>query len=57
MAAQRLSDGVLGMLDKENGVFYTNNGSGSFVAGPPKASDGTTAAGELHIRSWRISRL
>ena len=49
VAAKRLSDGVLGMLDKENGVFYTNNGSGSFVAGPPKASDGTTAAGELHI--------
>ena len=32
VAAKRLSDGVLGMLDKETGVFYTNNGSGAFVA-------------------------
>ncbi len=49
VAAKRLSDGVLGMFDKENGVFYTNKGSGSFVAGPPKASDDNSGAGELHI--------
>ena len=32
--AQRDSDGVLGMYDTVNNVFYTNDGNGSFVAGP-----------------------
>ena len=47
--AQRLSDGVLGMLDKENGVFYVNNGSGAFIAGPYVTEGEATGAGELHI--------
>ena len=32
--AERKSDGVIGMYDVQNGVFYTNAGSGSFSAGP-----------------------
>ena len=32
--AKRNSDGVLGMYDTVNGVFYTNAGTGDFVAGP-----------------------
>ena len=31
---ERNSDNVLGMLDIVNGIFYTNDGSGSFTAGP-----------------------
>lgn len=31
---QRKSDNVVGLYDKVNGVFYTNNGTGSFTAGP-----------------------
>lgn len=31
--AKRVSDGVLGLLDVVNIVFYTNTGSGSFVGG------------------------
>ena len=31
---RRKSDGVLGMYDSITGGFYTNSGSGSFVAGP-----------------------
>ncbi len=49
VAAKRLSDGVLGMLDKENGVFYTNKGSGAFIAGPYATNGSATGAGELHI--------
>ena len=33
-ACYRKSDGVIGMYDKINGVFYTNQGSGSFTKGP-----------------------
>lgn len=32
--ARRESDGVLGMYDLANGQFYTNAGTGDFVAGP-----------------------
>lgn len=32
--ARRDSDSVLGMYDTVNGVFYTNAGSGTFIAGP-----------------------
>lgn len=32
--AERNSDNVLGMYDVINNVFYTNDGSGSFAAGP-----------------------
>lgn len=31
--AKRKSDGVLGMFDKVNNVFYTNAGTGSFIGG------------------------
>ena len=31
--AQRSSDGVIGLLDQVNGVFYTNQGTGTFTAG------------------------
>ena len=31
---RRKSDGVLGMYDSITGGFYTNSGSGSFIAGP-----------------------
>ncbi|MBR0067236.1 MAG: hypothetical protein IJQ00_06540, partial [Kiritimatiellae bacterium] len=48
VAAIRASDRVLGMFDKENGVFYENKGSGTFVAGPVKAS-GVDAAASLHV--------
>ncbi len=47
--AKRLSDGVLGMLDKYNGVFYVNNGSGAFIAGPYATEGEAAGAGELHI--------
>ena len=47
--AKRLSDGVLGMLDKYNGVFYVNNGSGAFIAGPYVTEGEATGAGELHV--------
>ncbi len=47
--AQRLSDGVLGMLDKYNGVFYVNNGSGAFIAGPYATEGEADGAGELHL--------
>lgn len=36
--ARRNSDGVLGMYDAANGAFYTNAGSGSFIAGPSALS-------------------
>jgi hypothetical protein len=32
-ACYRKSDGVIGMYDVENNVFYTNNGSGDFAKG------------------------
>ncbi len=32
--ARRNSDGVLGMYDAVNNVFYTNAGTGTFIAGP-----------------------
>ena len=32
--AQRKSDGVLGLYETENGVFLTNSGTGTFIAGP-----------------------
>lgn len=32
--AERKSDGVYGMYDVQNSTFYTNAGSGSFIAGP-----------------------
>ena len=38
VAVKRLSDGELGMFDRRNGVFYVNNGSGTFIAGPVKKS-------------------
>ena len=31
--AERKSDGVLGLYEEVNGVFYTNNGTGDFVSG------------------------
>ncbi len=34
LPALRNSDGVVGMYDTENNVFYTNAGSGEFIAGP-----------------------
>ena len=37
--ARRNSDDVLGLYDTVNNVFYTNSGSGSFVAGPVGACD------------------
>ena len=33
---KRNIDGVLGMYDRLNDVFYTNRGSGNFIAGPEK---------------------
>ena len=32
--AERKSDGVLGLYDADNGIFLTNNGTGTFTAGP-----------------------
>ncbi len=32
--ARRDSDGVIGMYDTVNNVFYTNQGTGTFIAGP-----------------------
>ena len=32
--AKRNSDGVVGLYDTVNNVFYTNSGTGSFIAGP-----------------------
>ena len=49
VAAKRLSDGVLGMLDKENGVFYTNNGSGAFIAGDYTANAEAAAFGSSGV--------
>lgn len=34
LPARRISDGVLGMYDTVGDSFYTNSGSGTFVAGP-----------------------
>lgn len=31
------SSGAVGLYDRENGVFYTNEGSGAFIAGPEVA--------------------
>lgn len=31
---KRISDGAIGLYDKVNGLFYENNGTGSFGAGP-----------------------
>lgn len=39
MPARRLADNVLGMWDKVNKVFYTNAGTGTFVAGPAVYSE------------------
>jgi hypothetical protein len=36
MPAKRKSDNVIGMFDKVTKKFYTNSGSGTFVAGPSK---------------------
>ena len=49
VAAKRLSDGVLGMLDKENGVFYTNTGSGTFIAGGYAVQSGAAAFGSSGV--------
>jgi hypothetical protein len=32
---QRKSDSALGLYDIVNKIFYTNSGTGSFIAGPP----------------------
>ena len=44
--ARRLSDNAIGLLDQVQGVFYTNAGAGSFLAGPMRPTDG---AGEFHL--------
>lgn len=36
MPAKRTSDGVLGLYDLVTKQFYTNNGTGTFIAGPEK---------------------
>lgn len=36
--AKRAVDGVLGLYDTVNNVFYTNSGSGNFIAGPMAVS-------------------
>ena len=40
--SKRISDGVIGLYDKENDVFYTNAGTGTFTAGAeiPQTFDG-----------------
>jgi hypothetical protein len=38
--AKRAKDSVLGLYDTVNGIFYTNTGSGSFVAGPAAVGQG-----------------
>lgn len=32
--AQRIEDGAVGLYDKVSGLFYENNGTGTFGAGP-----------------------
>lgn len=49
VAAKRLSDGVLGMIDKENGVFYTNKGSGAFIAGDYVVNEEAAAFGSSGV--------
>lgn len=49
VAAKRLSDGVLGMIDKENGVFYTNKGSGAFIAGDYVVNEEASAFGSSGV--------
>jgi hypothetical protein len=34
LPARRISDGVIGLYDIINNQFYTNAGSGNFIAGP-----------------------
>ena len=40
MPAMRNSDGAIGLYDKVNDVFYTNQGTGEFIAGPDKTGYG-----------------
>lgn len=47
VAARRNSDSVLGMYDLVNGVFYTNQGTGTFVGGEPVQSSGRAAYTQL----------
>lgn len=49
--AKRANDSVLGLYDTVNGVFYTNTGSGSFIAGPAAVGQGRNGnfyVGELN---------
>ncbi len=44
--ARRLSDNAIGLFDRVHGIFYTNAGAGTFLAGPMRPTEG---AGEFHI--------
>ena len=37
LPAQRISDGVIGMYDTVSNTFFTNSGTGNFIAGPELA--------------------
>jgi hypothetical protein len=37
--ARRISDNILGLYDIINNQFYTNAGSGEFIAGPTLTTD------------------
>lgn len=41
--AERISDNIIGLYDKQNGIFYTNIGSGNFEKGNYIILDGTSS--------------
>lgn len=56
--AQRRSDGILGLYDEKNGVFYTNQGTGTFIAGNIVGENfsmnfkGPTSATDITQKVW-----
>lgn len=45
---ERVSDSVVGLYDKQNNVFYTNIGSGSFTKGNYVIIDGTSSSYDFY---------
>ena len=55
--AKRNSDSVIGLYDIVNGVFYTNAGTGEFVAGPevPQTIDGFLIKPIRDFGTWTVT--
>ena len=54
---KRISDSVLGMYDRVNGVFYPNAGTGTFTAGPETSwtQKSVSASSDISVQAGLIS--